>query len=182
MRRHRLMVAGLLAGSMTLAACGLVGGGGGGAVQTLAKAEGWRDGLADDAFGVAEVAFDRESAERAWADNVPDGLPEGSGDAEAPGIYGDLDDVDFDTQVVVVWSSGQSGSCAEWIDDIDTTDDGVVTIERGVDVGPTEGCTDDYNPYRTVLAVDRDRLPDEGELPTNVVEGVPNSSVVVYPS
>jgi hypothetical protein len=140
----------------------------------LAKADGWREGLVerfdgDMPFALVEIAFDRATAELAWAENVPDGLPRRDGRPEQPGRYGDLDAVDFSTHAVVVWSSGQSGTCPAWLADISTRDDAVEihTAQSG------QICTDDYRPYRMLLAVERDRLPDPDEFPVSnvIVDG-----------
>lgn len=142
-------------------------------VRPLSKADSWRDGLwegfesrgEEPPYALIEIAYDRAAAERAWAENVPPGLPERSGRPDADGRYGELDDVDFSRQAVVVWSSGQSGTCPGWLADVRTVD-GVVQVttdQRG------SACTDDYRTYRMVLAVSRDRLPEQGELPTTEV-------------
>lgn len=122
----------------------------------LAKAEGWRSDadMQEMPFAVREVAADADTAQQAWRENVPEDLGEVDSDVGEPGVYGALDDVDFDDQVVVVWHSGESGSCPTWLAGIDTVD-GSVTIERD-QYSPDDACTDDYNPYRMVLAVDRD--------------------------
>lgn len=145
-------------------------------VRPLAKADGWRQGLMDSLDGehpyaLVEVAFDRATADRAWAANVPSDLAEGTGAPAEPGRYGNLDEVDFDTQAVVVWSSGQSGSCPGWLADVDTDGEGTVSVTTGQT--PADACTDDYNAYRMVLAVDLDRLPDPTWLPVTdvVVDG-----------
>jgi hypothetical protein len=154
----------------------------------LAKAAGWRDGFgeADNVNGVIEIAFDADTAERAWRDNVPADLPEGDGVPAEPAIYHQLDWVDFEEQAVVVWSSGESGTCPAWLADVDTGADGRVEVEvsdtaqlaeaRG---GAPVMCTMDYRPYRMVLAVDRDRLPDPDDLP--YVEGS-RLLVTAYPA
>jgi hypothetical protein len=148
-------------------------------VTPLAKADGWRDDVpGEGGFAIVEVAYDLETAERAWAENVPDELEERDDDLPAePGVYGDLDDVDFDSQVVVVWSSGQSGSCPGWLADI-RMENGTVHLERGA---TDQMCTDDFNPYRMLLAVDRDRLPAEEDLPHGDIDGVPDGEVTRYP-
>lgn len=150
-----------------------------GPVTPLAKAQDWRDDLDPNevAFAVIEIAFDRETAERAWDDNVPDDLPEADPAEAGPGVYATLDDVDFDEQAVVVWSSGESGSCPGWLADIEANDDGTVRVERGE--ASAGACTEDFNPYRMVLAVDRDRLPDPEDLPAEV-EGAPEGRVSAY--
>jgi hypothetical protein len=141
-------------------------------VTTLAKADGWRSALASDEVlggyhALAEIAYDEATARTAWQDAVPDGAPERSGEPREPGVYGDLDDVDFAGQVVVVYSSGQSGACPGWLADI-SVEDGTVQLAEGRHM-PGNGCSDDYNPYRLVLAVDRDRVPAEDDLPTEDV-------------
>jgi hypothetical protein len=140
-------------------------------VVVLAKADGWRDGLDRQAlqeyFSVVEIAYNAATARTAWADAVPADLPERDGEPRESGRYGDLDGVDFDRQVLVVYSSGQSGSCPGWLGDVSTAD-GTVQLMTDAYV-PDEVCTDDYGAYRVVVAVDRDRLPDEAELPTEDV-------------
>jgi hypothetical protein len=174
-------------GLAALVGCGpvtnLVAGAG---VTPLAKAEGWRDDLGPmlPPFGILEIAYDRPTAEQLWADNVPEGLPEHQGDPEEPGIYGGHDEVDFDRQVVVVWSSGESSTCPGWLADVQVDDAGTVQLEREDAAGVFGACTDDYNPYRLVGAVDRDRVPPPGALPTEDVAGVPEGPgavVAEYP-
>lgn len=153
------------------------------AIETLAKASGWREGLSEEhgsAFAVVEVAYDRDTGEAAWRDNVPDDLEPRDDDLPAePGAYGGLDEVDFDRQVVVVWSSGESGGCPGWLADIDSTD-GTIRVQEGAVA--QMACPSDYNPYRLVLAVDRDRLPTSDELPSAQLEGVPDGKVRTYPA
>lgn len=154
-------------------------------VSVLMKAEGWRDELGQPAgspFAIVEIAFDRETAERAWADNTPEGLAPRTGAPEEPGIYGDLDRVDFDTQAVVVWSSGESSSCPGWLADMNVKELGTVEIQRDDTAGFFGACTDDYNAYRMLVAVDQDRLPAPDELPTEDVAGIPSGLVTTYPA
>jgi hypothetical protein len=142
------------------------------AVVPLAKATGWREGLGgvggEDFFILLEIAFDPETAQLAWAENVPDDLPERSGEPAEEGRYGDLAEVDFDTHAVVVWSSGESGSCPQWLSAINTTGEGRV---EATTTEQTEGlaCTDDFNAYRMVVAAPRDRLPEPSWLPEDDV-------------
>lgn len=153
-----------------------------GPVRTLATVTGWREGLERDhpGFALLEIADDREAAERAFTDNVPDDLPAVDGDPSEDGLHAGLDTVDWDRETVVVFSAGRSGSCPVWIEDV-RVDDGSVSVTEAT---PTRGgCTDDYNPFRAVLAVDRDRLPAVDELPLPVNEGFPEGSeAVVYPT
>src|SRR5690606_35534583 len=97
-------------------------------IEPLVRAGWWRDALLDDmeggTFTILEIAYDRDAAERAWEENVPDGLPERRGTPYRDGRYGSLDDVDFATHVVVVWSGGGS-ECPGWLYGLET-DDGVV--------------------------------------------------------
>jgi hypothetical protein len=155
-------------------------------VVPLAKVEGWRSGFehAEMPFAVMEIAQDADTAELAWRENVPDGLPPGEGVPDEFGLYGDLAAVDFDRQAVVVWSSGESGTCPAWLFDVRTRDDGAVELEQRDTTSLVEEdvmCTMDYRPYRMVLAVDRDLLPDAAELPTEDVHGVPDARVTSYP-
>jgi hypothetical protein len=145
-----------------------------GAVRTLATVTGWRDGLDHPGYGLLEIASDRETGERAFAENVPDGLARGGGsEVWDPGLHADLSSVDWDREAIVVWSAGRSGSCPEWVSDV-TVEGGTVRVRTA---SPSQGaCTSDYNAYRAVLAVDRDRLPEAGDLPMPVNEGFPEGS------
>jgi hypothetical protein len=141
-------------------------------ISPLAKFDGWRDGPWDDnaPFAILEIAYDRATAERAWKENVPASLSRGSGMPEQAGLYGSVDDVNFESQAVVVWSSGQSGSCPEWLSDV-RTGDGRVEVETTVGAqvaGQADepiACTSDYGTYGMILAVARDRLPHPSDLP-----------------
>lgn len=159
-----------------------------GSVEVLAKAEGWRPGLEDAAghpYMLLEVAAEPDLAQQAWDDNVPDSLAEADGEPDQPGVYTHLDDVDLDEQVLVVLSSGESSTCPVWVDDITTVDDRVeVELARAADAD--QACTDDFQPYRLVLAVDRDRL-DRDALPIERIDA-PSENLtdvqgraVVYP-
>lgn len=82
-----------------------------------------------------------------------------------------------------MWHSGESGSCPGWLAGIDSGD-GSVTIELG-EYSPHDVCTEDYNPYRMVLALDRDVLPEEEQLPTEDVvigETIDDGRVTAYPA
>ena len=160
------------------------------AVQPLAKMDGWSPGVSAafgdyHPFAVLEIAYDQPTAEQAWDAVVPDELPNRRGYPAQVGLYGSLDSVDFSRQAVVVWSSVQSGSCPSWLADI-TTDGATVEMTSG-ELGEIRipvatplrkkdvpmDCTADDNPYSMVLAVDRDRLPERSELPTDdvVIDG-----------
>jgi len=138
--------------------CGVVPGLGPGGLQTLAKVDGWRAGFdpPPNTFAVLEVAYDVDTARRMWAENIPADLPERSGDPRDPGRYGELDDVDLDQQAVALWSGGESGSCPGWISSV-ALEDGAVVVTRDADEG--RGCSDDYNPFRVLVVVDRSALP-----------------------
>jgi hypothetical protein len=127
-------------------------------VQVLAKTGGWRVSLGDF-FGIVEVAYDEVAAVQAWEENVPADLVRRSGNPELPGLHGDLADIDLDREVLVVYSSGRSGTCPGWLTGIEVTGLGTVqltatfttptfTTVHGKRVGD---CTADYSPYRLVL-------------------------------
>ena len=152
------------------------------AVATLATVSGWRDGLEFESGTLLEVAHDEQAAQRLFDDNVPTDLDDGP-DAEpwADGRHGELADVDLDTHVLAVWSAGRSGSCPEWVNELSTSG-GTVVVSTAV---PTAGaCTDDFNPYRTIIAVERDLLPPADELPADLDLGydIDRRAVVAYPS
>lgn len=152
-----------------------------GPVVPLVKAHGWRESLDRDWSALVEIAYDRATAATAWADNVPDDLPVADRDDAEPGVYASLADVDFAQQAVVVWSAGESGSCPQWLGDI-RTDDGGGTIHLNRDTAGGPVCTEDYTPYRMLVAVDRDRLPHPDRLPTDDVDGVADTRVTTYPA
>jgi hypothetical protein len=138
-----------------------------GEVRTLATVGGWREGLAQTDGGVLEIAYDADAGERAFAENVPGDLPVGDGEPSEDALHARLDTVDWDREVVVVWSSGRSGSCPVWVEDLELAAGSI----RVATASPMTGaCPDDWNPFRTVLAVDRDRLPDARDLPVPVEE------------
>lgn len=148
------------------------------ALTTLAKDDGWRT---DDDLGsmseTLEIAYDRDTAERAWDENVGDLTPRDGELPAEPGIYGDLDDVDFDRQVLVVWTSGESGTCPAWMTDLDTVD-GTIEVSGSALGGPF--CTADNQPFRLLVAVDRDRLPDVADVASTRLGGH-DGDVRLYP-
>lgn len=139
-----------------------------GAVRTLATVPEWRPGLGRAGDGALEIAYDRETAERAYAENVSQSeLGPGDGNVAEDGIHAGLGTVDWDREAIVIWSGGRSSSCAEWVEDVRTVD-GRLEVTTA---SPSQGaCTSDFSPYRAVLAVDRDRLPAEADLPLPVGE------------
>jgi hypothetical protein len=148
-----------------------------GTVRTLATVPGWRDERPAVADGALEIAYDRRTGERAFAENVPDDLPTDVRHVAEDGLHAGLDTVDWDREVLVVWSAGRSGSCPVWVEDV-RTEGGRVEVST---VSPSQGaCTSDFNPYRAVLAVARDRVPAEAELPVPVGQGA-GIEAVAYP-
>jgi len=119
-------------------------------------------------FAVLEVAYDAQTAQQMWDQNVPADLQERSGDPRDPGRYGSLSDVDFAQQAVALWSSGESGSCPGWISDI-AVDSGYVVVTEVDDSGLGGACTSDYNPYRVLVAVDRADLPASESVATTKI-------------
>jgi hypothetical protein len=155
-----------------------------GPVVVLAKAAGWRDDLPSPGspFALLEIAYDADTAARAWRENVPSGAARTAGDAADPadpGLFGDLETLDLGRRALVVWSAGESGTCPAWLADVETSAARRVRVTVVADAGP---CTMDYRPYRMLLAVDRDRLPGPDELPMTDVDGVPDAEVRAYPA
>jgi hypothetical protein len=107
---------------------------------------------------VVEIVYDEETARAAWADNVPDGLPARSGHPVQVGIYGDLDEVDGTLDVV----------------------------ETSAIPDRADGCNDSRVPYRVVLALDRDRLPEPDDLPMDEMRldgrDLTDALVTTYPA
>ncbi len=145
-------------------------------ITVLAKAEGWRDGLQESAghpYLWIEVAADPDRAQQAWEENVPAGLADGEGPPAEPGLYVPLEDVDLDTHALIVVSSGESGTCPAWVDDLRVLDG---RVEVDLDTVDEQACTDDFNPYRLVLAMDRDLLPAIDDLPISTID-VPSENL-----
>lgn len=145
-------------------------------VLTLAKIEGWADEeLELTATEGLEVAYDEQTAQQLWDHQVPEALDEV--DAEVPesfGIYGSPEDVDFDQQVVVLWSGG--GACPEWLVDVSSEPDRVTVLTDSTG-GP---CTSVNKPYRIVAAIDRADVPTADELPVRIA-ATEEGEVVSYP-
>lgn len=153
-----LRVSGALVGVLLVAVgCSSGGAGAGG---TLAKLDGWREGgTPGEPYAMLELAYDEQSARAMWDENVGDDLPTRSGLPVEPGRYGDLGDVDLATQVLAVYSSGQGGGCPRWLGDVRTDDERTVAITTVTDMQGGNGCNDDYNAYRVLVAIDRNDLP-----------------------
>ncbi|WP_129336806.1 hypothetical protein [Cellulomonas endophytica] len=146
------------------------------AVPTLAKLEGHAPELRlpADAFAALEIAYDESTALQLWVLSRADDLPAADGDPDEPGRYGSLADVDFDSHVVALWSSGQSGTCPSWLASVEGDPDGVTLREADLVSG---GCTEDYVPYRSVVAVPRDRLPEVGS-----ADATGDARLLAYPA
>lgn len=140
--------------------------------------------MGDSPFAVLEFAYDEETARAMWEDNVADDLSAMEGKPLSPGVYGDLADVDLAEQVLGLYSSGQAGSCPEWVQDI-STEDGTVAISTVEDLQGGDGCTEDYNPYRVLIAIDQHDRPRQDELGSAdvIIDEDANLSVTVgeYP-
>ena len=72
-----------------------------------------------------------------------------------------LAEVDLDEQAVVLWSSGESGTCASWFAGVSTGPDGAVEVSQDGEGGT---CTSDFRPFQVVVAVDLDDLPAPEDL------------------
>lgn len=87
---------------------------------------------------------------------MPPDLPDGGGDPGRQGVHGDLAAVDFGESVVAPWSSGESGSCPQWVDSVDTSEGGLVVTTT---IGHEDACTDDHPAYRSVVVLEREDVP-----------------------
>ena len=112
-----------------------------------------------------ELAFDHDTAEHLWDEHVPDDLPRRRGEPYREGIHGDFDSVDFDTQVVALWW-GLESTCPQSVTDVQLSGQATVEVHT-TEEEPT--CDDMGIPFRMVLAIDRDRLPDASQLPGDLV-------------
>jgi predicted small secreted protein len=157
-RERAAVVALLAAAAMTVAGCGTMSGAGG-PVQPLAKT-GQTPGEPAGSDGhepALLVAFDERTAAKLWA-TVGAGQLAAESDPAERGRHGELDEVDFAEQAVVLWQWGESGSCPDRLERVFTRDDGVVVVELTATGGP--GCTDDFAGYVLLAAVDRAALPE----------------------
>lgn len=150
-------------------------------MPTLAKVDGWRQGLdraaipGETGFAVFELADDGARARALWSAAVPEGLSAASGIPTSFGIYGAVEDVDLPDHVVGLWSSGQSGSCPGWPGSVDI-DGETVTLVQVEDLQCSDLCTDDYNAYSQVVVLDRDQVPPQEALPVDANSRSPRSS------
>lgn len=166
---------------LTTVGCGFFGSGS--AVTPLAKT----DMLASSPEpwpndAVLLVVFDRPAAQQAWEDLIPDNVDRERGTPRVPGLYGGVDDVDFDTQVMALWAGSESG-CRSWLEDLDRTDDGSI---EAVVASEEDDCLDYDAPYYMMVAIDRELLPARAELPVPIVVREPGwepaATIDVYPS
>jgi hypothetical protein len=169
MRTRRIVVAVVMALSLALGGCGLVESALGqrGPATTLAKnyempAEVVR--LADQDVSL-ELALDQDTAALLWDEHVSDDLPRRRGEPFLEGIYGDLESVDFDSQVVALWWGGEA-TCAQAVTDVQFPESATVELHTTEE---EPACLDMEIPFRMVLAIDRDRVPALSELPVNLV-------------
>lgn len=155
-RRTLAATAATLVACLHLAACGA----GGPGIPALLKTAGWPDGagngtsLPDGWYARLELAYDATTAQALWR----------SIDGSGPGAA--LDDVDFTDHVVGLWSSGESGTCPEWLDSVSTNGPGEVRVGTWVD-GST--CTADYQYYSELVLLDRSAVPPPDALPADAV-------------
>lgn len=164
LRRSSGWVASGAVALLVLASCSgnLVSGG----PETLAKADSWDAALEQQHSGIGrpeavlEIAYDEETAQRLWGTAVPEDLREQDAertDGKTPGLYGSLDEVDHERQVVALWSSGQPDNCPERVSELSRSNNQfrVLTEREGAE------CADDDHPYRAVLVLDRDAVPEQ---------------------
>jgi hypothetical protein len=153
-------------GALVMSGCAVMPQASADSVRTLAKVDGWRTDLVTppQVFSAVEVAYDVETAQRMWKQNVPPDLQTQTGDPTRAGVYGDLADVDFGEQAVALWSGGQSGSCPGWLSRVRLAETAHVVVSEDFDTGVGDACSTDRNAYRTVVVIERDQLPTEQSL------------------
>ena len=136
----------------------------------LSRTDGWRPGIDAGRFpyAVVEVAYDAATARRLWAENVPADLPVRAGPPYEDGRFGSIEDVDLTTQRLVVVSTGGSRTCPGWVRGVTQGRAGRTDVRVGTHRQPP-GCTSDFHRFRSVLAVDADRLPTQAELGNGAV-------------
>jgi hypothetical protein len=156
---RRLRGATLTVAVLALAACGgqeapSIGGGpgsgtGNGTGSALDEAS-WRvvsdgPGGPPDGHEAATAAVEPDDLAEQWV---------------AYGAEGSPDDL-ADGEVAILLGFGESGSCPEEVREVRVdADAGEVLVDREIEGGPGQACTDDYNPRTIVLAVDGEVLPD----------------------
>jgi hypothetical protein len=142
-------------------------------VTVLARDDDWRPGLPKDPraagrYAVVEIAYDDATARIAWQQNRPAATTARSGPPQLPGIYGTPQPQD-PSRLLVVYSSGQSGSCTSWVRGIETGADRTVRLTTATDSHGNDMCLTNYRAYRLVLLVDRRLLPAAADLPSGNV-------------
>ncbi len=150
-------------------------------VEALAKASGWRDGLTDEhgtAFAVLEVAHDRETAEAAWRDNVPDGLE--ARDDELPADPGCTATSTRSTSTDRRWWCGRRESRAVARNGSPTST--MPTAPSRSNATGQEVCAPTTTTPTAWSWPYRDRLPPADELPSAPLDGVPDREVRIYPA
>lgn len=151
-----------------------------GAVAVLLKENDWREDpprslVEEEYMRLLEIAYDAETGQRLWDDNGPQSSPGDDTDGS------DLPyDIDYSHQALVVWSSGESGSCPETLEGIITDESGAVTVEL-TQPEPHASCTEDFNRYRVVAAVNLDSVPHLENRSDASVADPPRAAVVPYP-
>ncbi len=120
------------------------------------------------------------------ADVAVEQLPRQDGEPLQTGRYADFEGSSdlAPGEVLVLWYSGQSGSCPSYLHGLRVTAEGDVDVQQS-DRG-RRACTDDYNPYRQLVVVSEEAVPAPSELPMTL-EGEDGSRaddlvVDVYPA
>lgn len=122
------------------------------------------DGTTGTTPRVLEVIDNRSDAEEVWSQIAPS---EPASDQDGPpveeGVYGSPDDVDFDAEVMAVFtsSSGET-TCPSWLEGLTTSPDGYEIHETAI----RPECGDGDLPYTMIVSLDRAVFVDLDDLPS----------------
>lgn len=154
-------------------------------VRTLVRADG---PPASDPTGSPSALLQlvpEELVETVLVDLGASDLPPARGVPVDPGVYADVGSVDHAREVLVVWSSGQSGSCGERLRGLRVAQaSGTLVDLAGPATAAGQACTADYRAYRQLVVLRREDFVDPAHLPLVLTggEGLPDGLVVtVYP-
>jgi hypothetical protein len=135
-------------------------------VRTIAKDDGVPPSGVVSAYGTVLVVPD-DLVNTVLTEIGVEQLPRVDGEPLQTGRYADFtgaDDLAAD-EVLVLWYSGQSGTCPSYLHRLRITALGDVDVDVETDDADLRACSADYNPYRQLVVVPEDALPMSSDLP-----------------